>query len=91
MSDSQSSPEAVRLSRLRWRCRRGMRELDELLQRYLEQRYPYAQEKERRAFESLLELQDPTLLSYLLGYQTPTDPELQHVIIRVTEAGHSGT
>jgi antitoxin CptB len=68
-----------------------MRELDELLQRYFEQRYPYAQEKERRAFESLLELQDPTLLSYLLGYQAPTDPELQHVITRVTEAGHSGT
>jgi antitoxin CptB len=91
MEDSQSSPQAVHLARLRWRCRRGMRELDELLQRYLEQRYPNAQQKERRAFESLLELQDPTLLSYLLGYQTPMDPELQHVITRVTEAGHSGT
>jgi len=89
MSDSQSSSEAVRLARLRWRCRRGMRELDELLQRYLEQRYPYAQQIERRAFESLLELQDPTLLSYLLGYEAPTDPELQHVIIRITEAGSS--
>ena len=91
MSDSLSSSEAVHLARLRWRCRRGMRELDELLQRYFEQRYPYAQQKERRAFESLLELQDPTLLSYLLGYQTPTDAELQDVITRVTEAGHTGT
>ena len=89
--DSHSSPDAVYLARLRWHCRRGMRELDELLQRYLEQRYTYAQEKESRAFESLLELQDPTLLSYLMGYQVPTDPELQHVITRVTETGHSGT
>jgi antitoxin CptB len=78
---------AVELARLRWRCRRGMRELDELLQRYLQRRYPYAPEIERRAFESLVELQDPILLSYLLGQQTPTDPELQHAITRITEAG----
>ena len=90
MSEAAESPDR-HLSRLRWRCRRGMRELDELLQRYLEQRYSSAQEKERRAFESLLELQDPILLSYLLGYQAPTDSELQHVITRITEAGHSGT
>ena len=91
MPDSHSGPDAVRLARLRWHCRRGMRELDELLQRYLEQGYPCAQEKERRAFESLLELQDPILLSYLMGYQAPTDPELQHVITRITETGHTGT
>jgi antitoxin CptB len=85
---NQLPVDPVHLGRLRWRCRRGMRELDELLQRYLQRRYPYAQEIERRAFESLVELQDPTLLSYLLGQQTATDPELQHVITRVTEAGY---
>jgi antitoxin CptB len=84
----ERAPQAIEAARLRWRCRRGMRELDELLQRYLERRYPYAPEKERRGFESLLDLQDPTLLSYLLGHQAPADPELQHVITRVIEAGH---
>lgn len=88
MTDGQSASDAIHLARLRWRCRRGMRELDELLQRYLQRRYPSAQEIERRAFESLLELQDPILLSYLLGHRTPTDPELQNVITRITEAGH---
>jgi len=86
MNDRPS--DAIDMARLRWRCRRGLRELDELLQRYLERRYPYAQEIERRAFESLVELQDPILLSYLLGQQTPPDPELQHAITRITEAGH---
>ena len=31
------------LSRLRWRCRRGMRELDELLLRYVVRRLPHAE------------------------------------------------
>lgn len=84
---SERSAESISLARLRWRCRRGMRELDELLQRYLEQRYPYAREIERRVFESLVELPDPTLLAYLLNQQTPTDPDLQHVITRITETG----
>ena len=84
----ERGPQAIDTGRLRWRCRRGMRELDELLQRYLERRYPYAPKIEQRQFESLLELQDPILLSYLLGHQAPADPELQHAITRIIEAGH---
>ena len=41
--------------RLRWQCRRGMRELDVVLERWLEARYPSAPEPERRAFRTLLE------------------------------------
>lgn len=72
---------------LRWRCRRGMRELDVVFQRYLEQRYPQAPAAEQRAFESLIELQDPQLLDYLMGRQTPADPELVNVIARLADAG----
>ena len=41
------------LGRLRWRCRRGMKELDELLLAYLP-RYLEASADERAAFEALL-------------------------------------
>jgi antitoxin CptB len=69
------------LSRLRWRCRRGMRELDVVLSRYLEGDYPLAAAEERRAFEALLELQDPDLLSFLIGRTTlPADPQMAHVL-----------
>lgn len=64
---------------IRWQCRRGMRELDELLLRYLETRYDRADATEKRAFQSLLELSDPDLASYLLQQQTPP-PELDLVI-----------
>ena len=68
------------MSRLAWQCRRGMRELDELLQRYLEQRYPRATDAERRAFERLLGVQDTELQGYLLNHAEPADPEMEDVI-----------
>lgn len=75
------------LARLRWRCRRGMRELDVVLQRYLERRYPLAPAAERSAFEALLEAQDPQLLAYLLGREQPEDREQADVIAHLTAVG----
>lgn len=69
---------------LLWRCRRGMRELDVLLTSYLDTRYAIAGEAERRAFESLLGLADPELWAYVLGERVPPDPEMRHVIDRIT-------
>jgi len=74
-------PSAQHLSRLRWHCRRGMRELDVVLARYLEDVYPQASDAERRAFEALLDLQDPDLMSFLVGRSAPpADPEMAHVL-----------
>lgn len=70
-------------ARLRWQCRRGMRELDLLLVRYLESEYPTAKPTEQHGFERLLELTDPELLGYLLHGERAPDQELAHVIERV--------
>lgn len=78
-----SSGALSRIARLRWQCRRGMRELDLLLLRYLESEYPTASPDAQRGFERLLELSDPELLSYLLHGERPADQELAHVIERV--------
>ncbi|MGI9200589.1 MAG: succinate dehydrogenase assembly factor 2 [Woeseiaceae bacterium] len=59
------------MAQLRWQCRRGMRELDELLVRYLETTYLSVDETEKAAFRTLLTLPDPELISYLLGQQVP--------------------
>lgn len=66
--------------RLVWLCRRGTKELDVLLMRYLERHYPKAGPAEQRAFEALLELQDPQLQDYLSGHTEPSDPEARNVI-----------
>lgn len=70
------------ISQLRWQCRRGMRELDELLTRYLERDYGAAEQAEKVAFQSLLQLPDPDLISYLLQ-QHPLPPELAVVIEKI--------
>lgn len=67
-------------SRLRWQCRRGMRELDELLLAYLQERYPLADDAEKSAFEAVLALADPELNGYLLQRQVPASESIARVI-----------
>ena len=55
------------LGRLRWRCRRGMRELDVLLAGWLEAHWATASPGQRRAFGELLEQQDPELWAWCTG------------------------
>ena len=73
------------LARLRWRCRRGMRELDELLLRYVVRRLPHAGRGERDAFACLLDLPDPELFGYLAGRgpRAAVDPMIEDVITRI--------
>ena len=71
--------------RLRWLCRRGMKELDLKLERYLDHRWPEAPEAERRTFRRLLDAADPDIWSWLLALRPPPDPELGSLIQRLRE------
>ena len=81
--ESGMDSEAGDLGRLRWRCRRGMKELDVLLCRYLERDYPLANGRNRAAFEQLLTLQDPLLHAYFTGSLKPPDSETRYVVDRI--------
>lgn len=72
--------DEAELGRLRWRCRRGMRELDVLLMRYLERDWPSAAAAERAAFRALLECQDPEINGLLLGRMEPEQEALARVL-----------
>ena len=73
--------------RVRWRCRRGMKELDLLLTRYMDERYGAASPEEREACRGLLEAQDPVIYAYCLGQERPPE-HLADLIERIT-AGSS--
>jgi len=73
------------LARLRWRCRRGLLELDVLLQRFLERRYSYLTPVEREQFEQLLTLPDQELLGYLQGKGEPDQPGLQGLVRKIRQ------
>lgn len=59
--------DETEVKRLRWRCRRGVRELDILLTRFLDERYPHIDDDERASFAALLECQDPDVMDWLMG------------------------
>lgn len=75
--------EAAILQRLRWRCRRGMRELDQLMLRYLDRRWPQADAAERAVFERLLGCEDDRLWRWCMGYERCDDAELDALIQRI--------
>ncbi len=68
------------LGKLRWRCRRGTKELDVLTTRYLNDFYSTASSEEQAAFAALLELQDPELYKILSRAQPANNP-LQAAIV----------
>ncbi|MYA30425.1 MAG: succinate dehydrogenase assembly factor 2 [Gammaproteobacteria bacterium] len=74
-------------TRLRWRCRRGRRELDLLLERYLDDRYEQADAAERAGFVALLERSDPELEDLLTGRLAPESPQQARVIERIRRHG----
>jgi antitoxin CptB len=69
--------------RVAWQCRRGMLELDELLQAYFDRRYVHASARERDSFARLLALPDQELCELLLHGGRCTDAALNHVIERI--------
>ena len=69
--------------RLLWRCRRGMKELDVLLERFARRELPQASAGQRQTLARFLELPDPVLVDYLLGQAIPADRELAHLVAQI--------
>ncbi len=55
------------LARLKWQCRRGTKELDFLLNRYLETGYLVADQEEMNLFVELLGMEDDELAAVLMA------------------------
>ncbi|MDO9012769.1 MAG: succinate dehydrogenase assembly factor 2 [Gallionella sp.] len=69
-----SSPKAQELllapdllQRVRWRCRRGLLELDIILGRFVETHYARLSESERQTFEQFLDMADNPLWDMISG------------------------
>lgn len=74
--------------RLRWQCRRGMRELDELLLSFLRHGYDELDAKGNASFEQLLTCPDALLLEYFMGRTIPVDPDTAHVVKQIRQSAH---
>ena len=71
--------------RLKWRCRRGMRELDQLFERWLDTRWRSASAETRDTFLRLLDSEDDRLWRWFLGHETPSDDALRALVDEMRE------
>jgi antitoxin CptB len=75
------------IERLRWQCRRGMLELDVLLEAFLEQHYTELSPRQQQRFIQLLSLPDPVIHAWCIGGEPPDDEAFEEIIaaIRTTK------
>lgn len=66
--------------RIRWRCRRGMLELDLVLQRFLDQRLADLNPQQRGTLLALLQLPDNDLWDLVIGRVEPTDASSAEIV-----------
>lgn len=57
-------------SQVKWKCRKGLRELDILLSKYFEEKYPYLTDEEKLVFLEFIELDTYAILDMLTNKAT---------------------
>ncbi len=67
----------------RWQCRRGMLELDILLNNFVDAKVDELTQQQKQSFELLLSYPDQTLLDLLLGNTVSSDPQISAVVQQI--------
>ncbi|WP_455235020.1 FAD assembly factor SdhE [Thiogranum longum] len=68
---------------MRWKCRRGMLELDLLLGAFLDSGFEELDASGRRLFDQVLDYPDAVLLEWLMGRIQPTDKDVAELVERI--------
>lgn len=77
-----------RIGYFRWRCRRGMKELDFVLNGFLDQCWDELSQSDRLLLDILLEQQDMELWYWFSGQQQPQEPDMSSLVDRICAAGY---
>ena len=75
--------ELLEERKIKWKCRRGMLELDILLDRFYENQFLTLETKEKKLFNRLLDEPDPVLYDWLFGRKISSDPQLQCLVKKI--------
>ncbi len=68
------------LNRIRWQCRRGMKELDLLIEQFFEDSFNALTAEQQKTFVRMLEESDLSLFRWLLRGESPSDPSFAELI-----------
>ena len=88
MTDKNLENEDIvkEIPRLKWLCRRGVKELDIIMSHYLEYSYLSATESEQKAFRELLEIEDPILFLLVVGKEKSADIDQDKLLSKLRKA-----
>ena len=70
-------------AKLKWRCRRGMLELDILLNSYLDKHYDTMSQQQGDIFSEVLDYPDQVLFDLLLGNMQSSDASVNTMISEI--------
>ena len=73
------------LSRMRWAARRGMLELDLVLEPFVQARYAQLDVSDRRRFQQLMLSEDQDLFAWLMGRAQPEAEDLAAIIKQILQ------
>jgi succinate dehydrogenase flavin-adding protein (antitoxin of CptAB toxin-antitoxin module) len=79
------------VDRIRWHCRRGMLEIDLVLNAFLDQRLERLTPPQLWAFRALLERPDPQLLDFIMGADEPEAEAEREIVALLRAVKPSGT
>ena len=77
---------AEEIPRLKWLCRRGIKELDIIMSHYLEYSFLDAPASEQKAFRELLQIEDPILFQLIVGKKRSLDAEQDKLLASLRTA-----
>jgi antitoxin CptB len=77
------SAQITEYSELKWRCRRGMLELDILLNSYLDKNYSTMSPQQGDVFSEVLDYPDQVLFDLLLGNMQSSDASVNVMISEI--------
>ena len=77
------------INRMRWASRRGMLELDLVLEPFVTARYAELDDLDRQRFQRLMTCEDQDLFAWFLGRQQPEDPELAQIVSQILDFAHT--
>lgn len=73
-------PEDANDSHLRWRCRRGMLELDLILKDFMDRGYNYLNTQQKNILDQMLDYPDQLLFDLFLGHMNSSDKEISELV-----------
>jgi len=68
------------MKQLQWRCRRGIKEMDILLENFVSMHYPTLSEADKQAFFAMLDEADPDLWNWIRGKTEPENSSYEPVL-----------